>query len=429
MSDPRSGRALVRPRQATIGGVLAAAACVLLVVTLFDSMSQIRSADTQSTIRDFLSRPPGDSIGLTVEGAITMLRLLVLASGALAATGAVLAIYALRRHRGARIGLSVVAGLMLFTTSFVAGLMPVLVAVATTMLWGRDSRAWFSGRQPEPAAAGRASGQSSDRSGDRSGDQPAVWPTQPPADQPAVWPTQPPADQPGAAAGGWPPPADPRVPPPAARPFGQSGAWPSPGGPPVATRLTRPSSVARAAVLTWVFSGLAGLFFLLLALTLVADSQDLVATIQTNPQVAAAGITDRAILGTLWVLAAVGLFWTLSTVALAVLAFHRVNAARVLLVISAGLAAVPCLIVVPFGWPNAAAGIAVVVLLLRRSASDWYAGRPASGDGQSWPPQGPPQQEWPQQGPSQQGPPQQEWPPPGQPPQQGPPPSGKPPVW
>ena len=53
-----------------------------------------------------------------------MLRALVLVSGALAAAGVVLSIFVLQRHKGARVGLSVIAVLMLFSASFVSGLLP-----------------------------------------------------------------------------------------------------------------------------------------------------------------------------------------------------------------------------------------------------------------------------------------------------------------
>ncbi len=65
-----------------------------------------------------------------MDQVVDLLRGVVLFSGALAAAGTVLAVFALQRHRGARIGLSVVAVLMLFSATFVSGILPVLVAVA-----------------------------------------------------------------------------------------------------------------------------------------------------------------------------------------------------------------------------------------------------------------------------------------------------------
>src|SRR6476619_3605253 len=151
MSESDGERAGARPRQVTIAGVMATAACLLLVVSLFDSMATVRSADVRKRIAEELSRPPGNGLGLDPAAVVEMLRALVLVSGALAAAGAVLSIFVLQRHKGARVGLSVIAVLMLFSASFVSGLLPILVAVAASMLWGREARDWFAGRPPRPA--------------------------------------------------------------------------------------------------------------------------------------------------------------------------------------------------------------------------------------------------------------------------------------
>jgi hypothetical protein len=378
---------------------MAAIGCALLVVSLFDAMGSVRSADTMDSIRQLLSRPPGNGTGLSVESAVALLRGLVLFSGALAATGAVLAVYCLRRHRGARLGLSVVAGLMLFTASFVTGFLPVLIAVATSMLWGRDARDWFAGREPTRR-------QTATR-------EPAAPPTDPGASAatPASWPppTGPAGPVPGAPAGPGPgdqPPASPYA-------FGTrpSQAWPAPV--PTADPSRRPAAVTAAALLTWIFAGIGALFFVLLVLTLLVDRNQIVTAIEQNPRLAGAGLSTRQIIGTLWVMAAMGIFWSVSAMALAVLAFRRVQLGRIGLVVSALFAAVLATVAVPFGWLHAAAAIATVVLLLLGSTGRWYA----AGSSQHRGPGGPPAQ--------QHGGPRQQLPPPPRPQQ----PTGKPPVW
>ena len=107
-----------------------------------------------------------------------------------------------------------------------------------------------------------------------------------------------------------------------------------------------------------------------------------------------------------------GIFWSVSAMALAVLAFRRVQLGRIGLVVSALFAAVLATVAVPFGWLHAAAAIATVVLLLLGSTGRWYA----AGSSQHRGPGGPPAH---QHG----GPPQ--LPPPPRPQQ----PTGKPPVW
>ena len=195
MSESDGERAGARPRQVTIAGVMATAACLLLVVSLFDSMAMVRSADVRKRIADQLSRPPGNGLGLDPAAVVEMLRALVLVSGALAAAGAVLSIFVLQRHKGARVGLSVIAVLMLFSASFVSGLLPILVAVAASMLWGREARDWFAGRPPRPAVEppGVLNGPS-DGSGDAPGRAPAgmsVWQAGPPACQTCLLYTSP----------------------------------------------------------------------------------------------------------------------------------------------------------------------------------------------------------------------------------------------
>src|SRR5690242_17082934 len=139
-----------RPRQVTFGGIASATASGLLVLVLFDQMARVRSLETRQALSDSLSRPPWQGMGVDVGQAVDALRVLMLVSGALAAAGCILGIYALRRHRGARVGLTVVAVLMMFSAVLVTDVLPIVVIVAAGMLWTRESRAWFDGRALEP---------------------------------------------------------------------------------------------------------------------------------------------------------------------------------------------------------------------------------------------------------------------------------------
>jgi hypothetical protein len=76
------------------------------------------------------------------------------------------------------------------------------------------------------------------------------------------------------------------------------------------------------------------------------------------------------------VLAAVGIFWSRSAITLAVLAFRRVNAARVLLAVSAAVSGVLGILAVPVGWLHAVAAFATVVLLLVGPSHRWFVRRP-----------------------------------------------------
>jgi hypothetical protein len=366
MSESDGERVGARPRQVTIAGVMATAACLLLVVSLFDSMAMVRSADVRRRIAEELSRPPGNGLGLEPAAVVEMLRALVLVSGALAAAGAVLSIFVLQRHKGARVGLSVIAVLMLFSASFVSGLLPILVAVAASMLWGREARDWFAGRPPRPAVeppgtpgGSRRDDARADASGDVNGGAPAgmsVWQPGPPADRPENLPA--PATRPYGT-------------PPAAYPPPQQGYLSAPYAPPRA----RPTPVAVAAWLTWVFSGLVAVFFMIGVLTILADHEALVGAMQRNARVAEQGFSARELLGALWITCAVGIFWSLASMSLAVLAYRRLEIGRVVLTISAAVAGLVGLAAVPVGWPPAAAAITCVVLLNRPSVRAWFAGQ------------------------------------------------------
>ena len=405
MSESQGQRPGARPRRVTIAGVMAAAACVLLVVSLFDSMATVRSAAVREQIAEQLSRPPGDGLGLDPAAVVDMLRALVLVSGALAAAGAVLAVFVLQRHKGARLGLTVTAVLLLFSATFVSGILPILVAVAASMLWSREARDWFAGRPPRPdPAVPPPSPQPPAEPGPP--DAPvgtAAWqpgPHQGPQPGPHAGPHAGP--QPGAQPGPY--DAGPR---PAAHPFGTpSGPFPAqvghPGAPYASARVrTRPTAVSVAAWLTWVSSGLVALVFLLTVLTILVDHEAIVEAMQRNARVAAMGLSGREILGYVWVTVAVAIFWSFASMALAVLAYRRLEIGRILLSVSAGVAALMGLAAVPVGWLHAAVAITCVVLLNRRSVRAWYAGQ----DAQPPAPRAP------------------------RPPQAPPSPSEKPPVW
>jgi hypothetical protein len=374
MSESDGTKAPARPRQVTVAGVTAAAACLLLVVSLFDSMATVRSADMRDRVASFLSTPPGDGLGLSADAVVDLLRAVVLVSGALAAAGAVLAIFALQRHRGARVGLGVAAVLMLFSATFVSGILPLVVAVAAAMLWGREARDWFDGRQPRPAPQ-------------RSAPTPPPHPSAGPsggASHPQTGPSYPPAGSPWSTS------------------LPQQGvpAHPGPGvlhAAAPARRNGRPVQVTVAVWLTWLFSAFVAFVFLLVVLTMLLDRDRLLQEIQRTPTLTDAGFTTRQILGFLWVLSAVAIAWSLGAMALAALAFRRVEIARVALVVSGVVAGLVCLAAVPVGWPGAIAAFTTVALLSRRATRDWFAGRAL--------PSGPPRQQLPQ------------------------PPRSKPPVW
>lgn len=148
-----SEKASARPSQVTMAGWTAVIGSVLLVLTLFDAMSNLRTVEFRDSIDEFLSTPPGSGLGLEIGQVVEIMRVLMLLSGAAAAAAMVLGIYVLQRNRAARVGYTIAAVAIVLTAPAVGGFLPVLIAFSAVMLWTRPARDWFAGR-PVTASSG-----------------------------------------------------------------------------------------------------------------------------------------------------------------------------------------------------------------------------------------------------------------------------------
>jgi hypothetical protein len=135
----------VRPSQVTMAGWVALVGSVLMVLTLFDSVSRLQTVEFRDSIDEFLSTPPGNGLGLEIGQAQEILRGLMLFSGAAAAAATVLAIYVLQRHNAARIGFTIAAVAIMLTAPVSGGFLPIMIAFSAIMLWTRPARDWFAG--------------------------------------------------------------------------------------------------------------------------------------------------------------------------------------------------------------------------------------------------------------------------------------------
>ena len=95
MSEPKS----VRPPQATVAGWLVVGGSVVVVLMALGQGAVLHSLDTQEAVEDYLSRPPGDQLGLGVQGMLTLLQVVWTVAAVSAAAAAVLGWYALHRPR------------------------------------------------------------------------------------------------------------------------------------------------------------------------------------------------------------------------------------------------------------------------------------------------------------------------------------------
>jgi hypothetical protein len=319
----------------TLAGWLVVAGSVVMVVMAFSQVADLRSLETREAIEDYLSRPPGDSLGISVSRAQGLLRIALMVAAATATATAILGWQVLQRSRGARIALSALAAPLFLTGLASGGIAAAVVTAAIAMLWFQPARDWFDGiSRPAPLPP------------------PQAPPSPPPAGRDPLLDLPPPTGPPVHAA----PYAAPRV--------------------PVAhAPARRPAAVAWACVLTWLT---AAITFVVLGLTvaaLVADPGMIDDARRQNADPADAGLSDTLLRNAVYVTSAVVMVWSAVAGLLAVLAWRRSRWAAIALVVSAGLAGGLCLLTLVGSLvllAPLAASAATVALLLRPEARAWF---------------------------------------------------------
>ncbi|MDP2775641.1 MAG: hypothetical protein Q8O61_18960 [Nocardioides sp.] len=350
-----------RPRQVTLAAALIMGGSAFIIGSVFERVAGLGSLETQKSVAEFLSEPPGDGLGLDAEEAVTALRVLSMIAGACATATAILGFHVLRRSRSSRLGLAVLALPLFVSGMAVGGFLSSVVVAATVMLWLQPSRDWFDGVTRRPAVdAARSMAQSR-----------AETPAETTAEPPSVRADEPP------------------VPPPSGEPRPMAGFGTAPVGyvasastaqSPLATRpAPRPPRLLWACVLTWTFCGLAIIAMGLSVVVLLAAPDIVFDELhRQNPDLAAEGLSDSEIKSATFVSAAVVLVWGGAAILFAVQAFRGVPWGRLALLISASSAAAVCLVgsivnlllVLPL-----VACLVTVSLLVRSDVRAWFASR------------------------------------------------------
>ena len=374
-----------RPRQLALAAGVVIAGAGFLVLAVFDSLSTLNSLDVRDQMRTLVGSTTGRSLGMDVDQVIATLRVILSVTAVCAAIALVLGIFVLQRHRGARVGLSVVAVPLLLTSPVVGGFLGALVAAATVTLWTGPSRDWYDGkpirepaprrpREPRPApppapvlpppAVGR--------------------PAPPVADPPSTSTT---SGAPGATQGfgapasaplappatGWPPAYPPQAPYPApAPPPGQP--WQVQPGRPPGARGAVPGPVKVACVLTWVFSGVVVLLYLAALVILATDRASIVDRVVSSPEWKKAGLGADVVTPMLWAGIVLFIAWGVGAMVLAWFTWRRRNWARWLLGASALLTLLALTLVFPVGAAHQIACAVTLSLLFGPRARLWFAG-------------------------------------------------------
>ena len=404
MSDTNTS---ARPRQLTMAGCFVVGGSLLLLVSVFDTVTNLNSVDTRDEVAKVLSTS-GAGFDLSVGQAIVVMRAGLTVAAVCAAAAAVLGFFALQqRSRGARLALTIVAVPILLTAPLTGGLVGALVAASTAVLWSGPARDWFSGRPVrQPLEREKTP-------------TPPTPPVAKPADPPAPAAPEistrayPSPSQPPATRGFGETPVDPRS--------GQPGApaWAATSAPqPWAATVTPagpvPVPVKVACFLTWVFAGAVALMYAVLLVVLVVARGQIVDLVEKSPAWEQSNLQQDMLLPVLWVGCLMFLGWSLGACVLAFFTWRRHNWARYLLVASAGAALVASTFAFPVGIAHQIACAATIWALFSGGSRAWFAA-PTGGPP---PPPGPPSPG--------------AWPPPASNPQDTPPPQrpeGKPPVW
>jgi len=321
-----------------------------VVLTAFDQIAGLRSMETREGVEEFLSKPPGDSLGLGVQGMLSVMRVMTMVTAACATAAAILGFHVLRRSRSARLVLTVLAGPLFLAGMVVGGFLPAVIVGSIVMLWFQPARDWLDGKAPRAAASA------------------------PPPPAPPHVQGPPPAAPPAA-------PSEPRAYP----GFGDGTGTPvgaAPTGPTAyATPPARPVGPARPAALMWVcalaWAGSAVVLVVMLvsvALVLAAPDMLIDELYRQNPELRSDGITPSTLRSTVLFAGTLLVVWSVVAGVLAAFAWRGRPWAWTALLVSASCASMLCLLAA-LGSPAMLVPLAVcaatIPLLLRPDVRDF----------------------------------------------------------
>jgi hypothetical protein len=376
-----------RPRQLTMAGGFVIGGSVLLVLSIFDTITSLQSVEMREEITKVVTSPTGEGLGLSVSEALSAMRVGLMIAGACAAAAAVLGVYALQRNRAARVALTVLAVPILLLSPLTGGLIGALVAAASLALWSGQARDWFAGRpirEVGPLITPRESSSPGKGPWEQSMPRPEDRTEAPPSDQPAddegapspnvsSLSTAGSSTAPGATSGFGQPTAQRANPQSAEAHQGWAPpAYAEPRGSAV------PVTVKVACILTWVFSGMVALMYAGMLVALVVAQDRIVDYVVQQPAWQRSELEQGVLVPVLWVGCLMFLGWSLGACLLARFTWRRHNWARWLLLASAGATVVAALFAFPVGLLHQLAAVLTIAGLLSAAARTWFAPRPWS---------------------------------------------------
>jgi hypothetical protein len=321
----------IRPSQVTMAAWMVIVGSAIVVLSVFDQLGSFNSVEAREGVERFLSEPPAKGLGISTDTGLSLLRMMAMLAAGCATAAAVLGWHVLKRHRASRVALTVVAVPLFFTGMAAGGFFSSLVAASALMLWTRPARDWFDGVSRPRREVVHPSG----------------------AREPGIERV---TSQESSIE---------------AAPYAGFGA---PVGVETAAR-TRPAQVTWACLLTWAFCAITIVTMVAGSVGLIADSSSVVdEAMRQNPDLADAGMSDRALLiGVAFVIVAL-VVWSLVAVVVAWFVWKGSEWARITLICSAGITAGLAVIAVlmnVIALPLLIASGVAMRLLLSRQAAAW----------------------------------------------------------
>lgn len=339
--------ASARPSQVSVAGWAVTVASLVLVLSAFDAHGSLNSLAVRADLTHLIRSGFLKGFGLSLHDALELKRWAIYISAVAAVATGILGVFALKRDRSARIGLSIAAVPVVLAAPFVDGFFGVVIGFGAAALWAPDARDWYAGRPITPRPARDAT--------------PQVSRPVPPA-APRPWLPATPPHVPGAptALGELPPPV---VAPPVLPHHVPDQLAPLP-----------PRQVRVACVLTWISSGLTAFGCLLLLVWLAVDQQGLLDRLSSDSGLSGT-YTDTELVHAAIAGCIVFMLWCAAASVVAVFAWRGFAWARVLLLISTVLAGIASVLGFPASVIQLVAIGASFGMLLSRPSREWFTTR------------------------------------------------------
>ncbi|MDZ5619899.1 hypothetical protein SFC88_03625 [Nocardioides sp. HM23] len=346
-----------RPGQATFAAWLIIGGSVILVVTAWQRISNLHTLEVQEELRRLLNEPPLSGTGLGLEGLKTTIRVMCMVAAAAATASTILGVHALRRSTSARLALTLLAPLVLIGGFATAGFFAPLVVAGICMLWLRPTRDWFAGR-PWVSATSAVAQRRPDPFAPQAPPGPVDAPPRTPEPSSTASPT--PAAEPGPFTGEY------------GAPLPDS----DPPASPYDVRAKRPGALLAACIIVWTSCAVVAGFMVLFSLVLAVARDAFFDEIERQqPDFDMQGMSQAELATGTYVATALIVLWCAAAMVLAVLAFRRLQWARIALVLCTGASGLVLLGVTflsPLLVVLLGANVVTLWLLLRSDVTAWF---------------------------------------------------------